>query len=86
MLPNPNSLSQPDRLNNANDFGDVDTQHLSNEPLADTNDMNTNHLLDNLREEIKFDEAIAQKSALLLKMLEVILWFDFLNFELWTHD
>lgn len=73
LLPNPNSLSQPNRLNNANDLDDEDTQHLNNEPLTDSNDINKNQLLDSLREEIKFDEAIAQKSALLLKMLEVIL-------------
>lgn len=73
LLPTPNSLSQPDWLNNVNDLDDEDTQHLSSEPLMDTNDINTNQLLDNLREEIKLDEAIAQKSAMLLKMLEVIL-------------
>lgn len=73
LLSNPNSLSQPDRLNNANDLDDVDTQNLSNEPLTDTNDIDKNQSLDNLREEIELDEAIAQKSALLLKLLEVIL-------------
>lgn len=75
LLAKSNSLSQPDRLNVANDLDDEDTQHLNNEPLSDTNDINTNQLLDNLRGEIKLDEAIAQKSALLLKMLEVILRF-----------
>lgn len=86
MLPNPNSLTQPDRLTNANDLGDEDTQHLSNEPLTDTDDiLNTNQLLDNIREEIKFDEAIAQKSAMLLKMLEVIFFkFNLMNFERMT--
>lgn len=41
------------------------------EMLLDENNLEINRLLDNLREEIKFDESIAMKSAMLLKLLEV---------------
>lgn len=37
----------------------------------DGNSLEMNRVLDNLREEIKFDENIAMKSAMLLKILEV---------------
>lgn len=73
LLPNLKPLSELDGLD------DGDTQRLSSEPLTDTNDIDTNPLLDNLREEIKLDEVIAQKSALLLKLLEVM--FEILFFE-----
>lgn len=39
--------------------------------LIDENSMDFNQLLNNLREEIQFDESIAMKSAMLLKLLEV---------------
>lgn len=35
------------------------------------NNLDVSRVLDNLREEIKFDESIAMKSAMLLKLLEV---------------
>lgn len=44
---------------------------VPNESLLDGNNMEMNHVLDNLREDIKFDENIAMKSAMLLKLLEV---------------
>lgn len=54
----------------SNDDGDV-----PDEFLLDGNNMEMNRVLDNLREEIKFDENIAMKSAMLLKLLEVsIIW------------
>lgn len=37
----------------------------------DENSLDLNQLLDALREDIKFDETIAMKSAMLLKLLEV---------------
>lgn len=43
----------------------------ANDFFVDGNNMDLNRLLDNLREEIKFDESIAMKSAMLLKLLEV---------------
>lgn len=39
--------------------------------LIDENSMDFTQLLNNLREEIQFDESIAMKSAMLLKLLEV---------------
>lgn len=39
--------------------------------FVDGNNMDLSQVLDNLREEIKFDESIAMKSAILLKLLEV---------------
>lgn len=41
------------------------------EILLDENNLEIGRLLDNLRDEIKFDESIAIKSAMLLKILEV---------------
>lgn len=35
------------------------------------NNLDVNRVLDNLRDEIKIDESIAMKSAMLLKLLEV---------------
>lgn len=39
--------------------------------LIDENSLDFTQLLDNLRDEIQFDENIAMKSAMLLKLLEV---------------
>lgn len=44
---------------------------VADELYVDENSLDINRLLDNLREEIKYDESIAMKSAMLLKLLEV---------------
>lgn len=41
--------------------------------VIDENSLELTQLLDNLREEVKLDESIAMKSAMLLKLLEVSL-------------
>lgn len=71
MMPDESSsLSQPNPLNNID--SEFNGPNVIDETLTDSNNLDINHLMDNLREEIKSDENIAQKSALLLKLLEVM--------------
>lgn len=50
----------------------IDADFLANdESTYDSNKVDVNRLMDNLRDEIRIDESIAMKSAILLKMLEV---------------
>lgn len=44
---------------------------LADDFALDGNNLDVSRVLDNLREEIKFDESVAMKSAMLLKLLEV---------------
>lgn len=57
-------------------FNEIDS---ADDLFQDENSMDMTRLLDNLREEIKFDENIAMKSAMLLKLLEVSVFQRFLN-------
>lgn len=63
------TLITADRL--SDDAFSSDDGEVPDEFLLDANNMEMNRVLDNLREEIKFDENIAMKSAMLLKLLEV---------------
>lgn len=74
LLPDANAVSHSNQLNanvNDNELNDEETRNFIDEPFTDSNNLDINHLMDNLREEIKYDENIAQKSALLLKLVEV---------------
>lgn len=52
-------------------FNNVADDDTADDFPIDENNLDLTQLLDNLREEIKFDESIAMKSAMLLKLLEV---------------
>lgn len=57
-------------------FNEIDS---ADDSFLDENTMDMTRLLDNLREDIKFDENVAMKSAMLLKLLEVCIFQRFLN-------
>lgn len=63
-------LIAADRLSDDVFNSEVDGDIGDDFPL-DGNNLGVSRVLDNLREEIKFDESIAMKSAMLLKLLEV---------------
>lgn len=52
-------------------FNAVDEEDAADDFLIDENSLDFTQLMDNLREGIQFDESIAMKSAMLLKLLEV---------------
>lgn len=52
-------------------FQNMRDDEIVDDVLIDENSLDLPQLLETLREEIKFDETIAMKSALLLKLLEV---------------
>lgn len=53
-------------------FNPLDSEILAGDDATyDTSTLDANHFMDNLRDEIKLDENIAMKSAILLKLLQV---------------
>lgn len=70
-------------MNKMNAFISISAERLVEDPLnniegetvdevlVDGNNLEINRVLDNLRDEIRFDESVAMKSAVLLKLLEV---------------
>lgn len=52
---------------------DSDSLNLSSDTNSDGNSVDINQILDSLRTEIQSEENIAEKSAILLRLLEVIL-------------
>lgn len=70
-------------MNEMNAFVSISAERLVEDPLnniegeavddivVDGNNLEINRVLDNLRDEIRFDESVAMKSAVLLKLLEV---------------
>lgn len=59
-----------DRMHNNFAMDDV---NLSSDTNLDGNSLEINQILDSLRTEIQSEENIAEKSAILLRLLEVIL-------------
>lgn len=68
-----NSQLPPDRLNIALDDADSEPSNLLQNAFTDSNSLDLNQILENLRNEIQSEENIAEKSAMLLRLLEVSL-------------
>lgn len=68
-----NSQLPPDRLNIALDDDDSEPSNLLQNAFTDSNSLDLNQILENLRNEIQSEENIAEKSAMLLRLLEVSL-------------